>query len=160
MGVVNSKRGFILGRARGRGALRPPWAVEENDFTQLCSRCGECIRQCPRNVIRVADGGFPEMDFREAGCDFCLACVEACQSSALKRGNLAAFNQTALIGEACLSEKGVVCCSCGEVCENRAISFRQAVGGVTRVLMDTALCNGCGECISVCPADAISMEKD
>ena len=46
-----------------------------------------------------------------------------------------------------------------EICEHRAISFQLVVGGSCNVLMDTTICNGCGECISICPANAISINQ-
>jgi len=58
----------------------------------------------------------------------------------------------------CLSERGVVCRACGDICEMRAIRFKLAVGGVTLVEMNTDECNGCGECVSVCPVQAIEIK--
>lgn len=158
MSISNSKRSLIFGRTASRQFVRPPWAIAENDFTEVCNRCGECVKQCPSHVIRIASGGFPEMNFSEAGCDFCRDCVEACQPDALKYSESAAFDSAANIGDKCLAEQGVVCRSCGEVCEVQAIEFRLVVGGITHVSMATDLCNGCGECVSVCPAHAITVE--
>src|SRR5262245_55761486 len=37
--------------------LRPPGALPENDFRNVCSRCGECVRVCPAQCIRIDPGG-------------------------------------------------------------------------------------------------------
>ena len=42
--------------------------------------------------------------------------------------------------------------------EIQAIKFKQVVGGVTHVLMNSENCNGCGECVSICPANAITIQ--
>ena len=58
----------------------------------------------------------------------------------------------------CLSENSVVCRSCGEACDVGAIRFKLVVGGSALLEMNTTQCNGCGECISVCPVGAIEMK--
>ena len=138
--------------------MRPPWAIDEDTFIERCNRCGECALQCPQNIIRMASGGFPEVDFSAAGCDFCEVCVDVCEPGALKVRQTAAFDLYAEIKDTCLSERGVICRSCGEACDSQAIRFKLVVGGAAQVSMDTDLCNGCGECISTCPADAITIQ--
>lgn len=159
MALSTSKRNLLFGRISAKKAIRPPWAINEDDFIEICNRCGECVKQCPRNVIRIEDGGFPAMNFTHAGCDFCEVCVAVCKPEALKLNDFAGFNLTAEISSECFSERGVICRSCGEVCESRAIRFQQVVGGITHVLMDTEHCNGCGECVGICPAHAITMKQ-
>src|SRR5687767_4460135 len=34
-------------------ALRPPGALEEQLFRKTCSRCGECVRVCPAQCIKI-----------------------------------------------------------------------------------------------------------
>jgi len=158
MNLSGSKRNLIFGRVSPSEPVRPPWAINEIAFIDTCDRCGECVKQCPVNVIRFADGGFPEMNFSSSGCDFCEVCVAVCQPGALILNDVDPFQSIATIGEDCFSERGVICRSCGEVCEIQAIKFKQVVGGVTHVLMNTENCNGCGECVSICPADAITIK--
>jgi ferredoxin-type protein NapF len=38
------------------------------------------------------------------------------------------------IGDQCLVKQGVMCRTCGDVCEPRAIRFKLAVGGFARVI--------------------------
>ncbi len=153
-----SKRNLLFGRTSGQHPIRPPWAVTESDFLDLCNRCGECARECPQAIIRMSDGGYPEIDFSAGGCDFCEVCVAVCKAEALKLDGRAPWQQVAVLGDNCFSERGVICRSCGEVCEMQAIRFQQVVGGVTHVLMDSESCTGCGECVAICPAQAITIQ--
>jgi ferredoxin-type protein NapF len=98
------------------------------------------------------------MNFSTSGCDFCEVCVAVCIPGALKLGQVAPFDSIAVINNECFSERGVICRSCGEACEIQAIHFKQVVGGVTHVVMNTDSCNGCGECVSICPANAITIK--
>lgn len=157
MPSVNSKRNFLSGRSLNWMPIRPPWAIDESQFIELCSRCTDCTDVCPKKIISVADGGFPEVSFSSKGCDFCGFCVDICEAGALNKLQVDAFRLKAVINDQCFSTRGVVCRSCGEVCESRAISFKALVGGNTQISMNTAHCTGCGECISICPADAITM---
>ncbi len=62
-----------------------------------------------------------------------------------------------LIGESCLARRNVVCRSCGDECDEGAIRFRPVIAGVAVPTLDPARCNGCGECVRVCPAAAIAI---
>ena len=64
----------------------------------------------------------------------------------------------ATIKSTCVSQRGVVCRACGEVCEMRAIHFKMAVGGSAMIELNTSDCNGCGECVSLCPVGAIEIK--
>lgn len=64
--------------------------------------------------------------------------------------------RAAEVASNCLSLKGVACRICGEHCDAGAIRFRPRVGGRARPEV-TADCNGCGACVGVCPAAAISL---
>ncbi|MCQ0988819.1 4Fe-4S dicluster domain-containing protein [Jiella marina] len=63
----------------------------------------------------------------------------------------------AMVGAACLASRGIYCRSCVESCEPGALSIRPALGGRAHVAIDAALCTGCGECVSICPAEAIAL---
>ncbi len=60
------------------------------------------------------------------------------------------------IASGCLSFEGVACRICGEHCDAGAIRFHPRVGGAALPEV-TADCNGCGACVEVCPAAAISL---
>ena len=72
--------------------IRPPFAIEELDFLLACSRCGDCIKACPHDVIfplpsRLGAKVFstPGMNLVSQGCHLCedWPCVQACEPKAL-----------------------------------------------------------------------------
>ena len=152
---------FLRGNFTNEIVIRPPWAIPESDFTDVCDRCDQCVKSCHLNIIKRGSSGFPEIDFSNTGCDFCQVCVQNCLTDALQLPEVTdqkPWNLKATIRNNCLSEKGVVCRACGDICEMQAIRFKLAVGGISLVEMNTSECNGCGECVSVCPVQAIEMK--
>ncbi len=153
---------FLHGDFKAEAAFRPPWAIEESLFTDACDRCDKCINACPSKILQRGSAGFPEVNYSKGGCDFCQVCVDICPTQALlinQSNKRQPWNQVATFKNNCLSENGVVCRSCGDVCESRAIKFKMTVGGSATVEMNPDECNGCGECISFCPIGAIEMKK-
>lgn len=72
--------------------LRPPGALEEDEFLSACIKCGQCVQVCPVQAIKLADGdegyglGVPYIDARSQPCDFscdAVQCVLACPTGAL-----------------------------------------------------------------------------
>jgi len=156
-----SRKQFIRGQPPGESVIRPPWSADESQFIESCTRCYKCAETCPLNLIVKGTGGFPETTFLRQGCDYCEACVRACPEDSLNINNnidQIPWSQHAVISEQCFVQRGVVCRSCGEVCEPRAIEFRPVPGG-SEIKINVAACNGCGECVHVCPAQAIEIQK-
>lgn len=152
---------FLRGNYKGGSAVRPPWSITENAFVDACDRCDRCIKSCHLKIIKRGSAGFPEIDFSKGGCDFCMACAQSCPTDAIQLTTANRdhpWHNVASINNKCLSERGVVCRSCGEICEMRAIRFRLAVGGSAHIELNTADCNGCGECVSLCPVNAIEIK--
>ncbi|MDD5297394.1 MAG: ferredoxin-type protein NapF [Rhodocyclaceae bacterium] len=155
---------FLRGRFHeAPPAVRPPWALAEEGFTAVCSRCDGCLRACPTGILKRGAAGFPEVDFSRGECTFCGECVAACPTLALDRAalnqGLAPWSLAAEIQKGCLALNKVVCRSCGEVCELGAIAFRLAPGGVSLPEVDGAACNGCGACVAICPAAAVTVGR-
>jgi polyferredoxin len=163
-------------RTRNPGLIRPPGAREELDFMALCSRCGQCMKVCPTNVLQPSlakvgfDGVFtPEMDFRIGYCDWaCNECGKVCPTAAIEALELEE-KRTTMIGRAYIDENrcipfvdGQTCLVCEELCPlpEKAIVLREvtletAEGdevtlGQPLVIED--LCIGCGICEHRCPA--------
>lgn len=158
-----SRRAFLTGqRPAAVKTFRPPWAIAESRFLEQCTRCNECIRVCPSQLLVAGRGGFPEADFLPGnapdGCTFCTECVKACRPLALLiQPEQAPWQQLAVIGEDCLAQQGVVCRTCGERCEVGAIRFPPRLGGVSLPQLDSAACTGCAACLADCPTHAIHI---
>ena len=155
--VDRARRAWLKGSfGKPRGVLRPPGAGPDAEFTDRCTRCDDCLPACPRNLIRRGDGGFPELDPGRGGCDFCGACAAVCAVAAL-RPAIHPWRWRVAADDRCLALRGVSCRSCGDCCERGALGFRLAVGGSARLEINPDLCNGCGECIGICPAHSLSL---
>ncbi|MGI9278988.1 MAG: ferredoxin-type protein NapF [Endozoicomonas sp.] len=137
--------------------VRPPWSLQESLFTDLCTRCGECIAVCETGLLVQGSGGFPEADFRKASCSFCHACEEACPSGAIRQHSETPWKLKPVISDQCLALNQVHCRTCSEMCEPTAIEFRFQTGGVAEPAIDSDPCTACGDCVSSCPVDAIAM---
>jgi len=152
---------FLTGDLSGKSLpIRPPWALPEDQFIECCTRCGDCVDACSYGLIRLGRGKFPQMDFSHYGCDFCRDCVAVCKPGALhydEQDDSPPWTLKATILDNCLSLNAIICRSCGEACEVRAIRFKLETGGVAHPLLDQELCTGCGECFAVCPIKSISI---
>ena len=155
---VSRRRLFLHSSRLSSTATRPPGAQQEAQFLDLCTRCGDCIRACPTQIIVSADGGYPSLNFTAGQCTFCLRCVHSCTANALQPSLVGAWQLQAMIGPTCLTSNGVECRICGEACEAQAIRFPPTAGGVAHPYFDAGQCSGCGACIAPCPTQAISME--
>ena len=72
--------------------LRPPGALDEEDFLASCIKCGQCLQVCPVSAIKLGDIdegygiGVPFIAAREQACDFscdAVQCILACPTGAL-----------------------------------------------------------------------------
>lgn len=158
--VDAGRRAFFRGRPRPKAEIRPPWARDEAAFIDHCTRCNDCLKACPQNILVAGDGGYPTVDFKVAECTFCGDCVSACQPKALWRGeNAAPWPYTASIGEDCLPHQGVECRVCGDYCDARAIRFTPRLGGSPLPEIDLEKCTGCGACVAPCPTLAVTIRR-
>jgi len=157
-----SRTEFLRGSWRGKGSpLRPPWSLDEESFVEVCDGCSACIDVCPEQVLIQGRGRYPLVDFSHGECTFCQRCVEVCKPAALIiEEGMPPWNLKAAIAESCLAMRAVVCRTCGEVCDENAIQFKLALGGVSRPELDLQACNGCGACIKPCPVQAITVTRE
>ncbi len=71
--------------------LRPPGALDEDDFLATCIKCGMCVEACPFNTLKLAKPGdnkplgTPFFIPREIPCYMCvdIPCVPVCPTDAL-----------------------------------------------------------------------------
>ncbi len=162
--------------------VRPPGSVPEQDFLQLCIRCGECFKACPNNVLHPEgfQQGFeglwtPLVNADWAGCaPSCNACGQVCPTGAIRplpmeekrvaRMGLAIVNQ-----QTCLPLANREACQlCVDECEKAgygAIEFTrvhtqldddglpiEASGFLAPVVLPDK-CVGCGLCQMRCHLD-------
>lgn len=161
MSAQISRMQFLRGDFRGKESpLRPPWAVDERLFTELCTGCGECISQCPSHIIKPARANFPVVDFSSGECSFCERCVEVCKPNALfNSGSNKPWSIKASVNkDTCIAYKGVECRSCYDPCEAGAIMMPPRLGGISVPVISTDSCTGCGACYSPCPVNAVSIQ--
>lgn len=121
--------------------VRPPGAPDEDAFLGLCSRCGQCMKVCPTNVLQPSltsagiEGIFtPHLNFTHGFCDWsCNECGKVCPTGAIKPLALDIKRKT-VIGRAYIDRNRCMpwadftnCIVCQELCPipNKAIVLRE-----------------------------------
>lgn len=152
--------------------LRPPGALPEKQFLELCTRCDECVKVCPTNTLQPAlfeagaEGLFtPIVVPRIAECrEKCVACSEVCPTGAIQPIRIEDKNprltdNPALIGVATIDRntcrawyKNQKCSVCDEQCPYDAIAS-PVVDGMQRPFVMEQFCVGCGSCERECPVE-------
>ena len=135
----------------------PPWALSYETYSNLCDGCGKCVGACPEQILFLNEDMLAVVRFENGYCDFCGDCETACPTNALNKESQVAWRHKATISAKCISTQGVVCRLCEEACDVRAIQFKLMLAGRALPLVDEDQCNGCGGCVSVCPASAVSL---
>lgn len=149
---------FLRGNWRSvADIIRPPWALEGDAFFKNCTQCSKCVTACPENILRVGNKGYPQVDFNRGECTFCGDCARNCEPRALKDEGQTAWFYHAQINNQCLALKGVMCRTCADCCDVRAITFQLAVGGFSSPELNLENCTGCGACIAPCPTGSIEI---
>ena len=159
-------------------AIRPPGALEENQFLDRCIRCHECTKICSSTgsclqpaVIEAGVEGFwtpvskPRLGYCEYNCNLCgQVCPLWCHTKTRFRGKKKILKWALLFltkADVYPGIKNEDCLVCEEHCPtpDKAIKFdnRQVVlpNGQTKVVkfpyVDETLCIGCGICENKCP---------
>ena len=152
-------------------SIRPPGAVDPVLYNLLCSRCGNCIKACPTNII-IPYPDFndplswmtPAISFKTGYClETCNICGKVCPTGAITLFSVAAkpdlFMGIAEINtENCYLTNNRECIKCREACKYNAVEFLQGSNVlIMRPVIDKLTCVGCGACEVVCPASCISV---
>lgn len=159
--------------------IRPPGAVEEQEFLQRCIRCGECMKVCIGSALHPAfhQAGVsglwtPLLVARLGYCEYnCTLCGQVCPTGAIRELKLEEKKKE-VIGLAVIDKnrclpfaRGEECLVCEEHCPTgeKAIVFehREAlVNGKVKKLkfpkVVKKLCIGCGICETKCPVEGRS----
>jgi len=140
--------------------LRPPGALPEDEFLNICIACQECIRVCPTHGVQAAflqTGlsriGTPILVPRLGGCSLGVSCNHLCEQICPVGAILPVNQKEFKIGTArvdhslCLAwDQGVKCLVCVEACQ-----YHAAIPNQGKVIIDSDKCVGCGFCESGCP---------
>jgi len=166
-------------KANGYLSLRPPGALDEQDFLAACVRCGQCVRACPYRTLLLADidqgvsAGTPYFVAREIPCEMCedIPCVKACPSGALspelKDIDDATMGIAVLVDdENCLNMQGLRCDVCYRVCPkiDQAISLqmkrnlRTGKHAIFEPVVHADECTGCGKCEHACVLEEAAIK--
>ena len=156
-----SLRGGVGAPQGARGALgivRPPGALDEDDFLATCIRCTRCADACEARCIQFFGpetgtlAGTPYLLPALRGCTMCLECGPACPAGSLLP--LAAKDQVAM-GDAivderlCVSHNGTgVCGACFTACPLRGKAITQ--DHRNKPYVHAEACTGCGLCEEAC----------
>lgn len=150
----------LLMKPTGANPLRPPGALEEDEFLSRCSRCGRCIKVCPSQCIKAMPFSSgpalfltPYIVAREARCELTQHCQKVCPTGAIASVpisqtlmGLAEIDHSRCLGWA----EGKLCLLCQEQCPQHAIDSDDK----DRPTVRTELCVGCGACENGCPIDS------
>jgi MauM/NapG family ferredoxin protein len=142
--------------------LRPPGALVEAGFLSQCSCCGDCVRACPADAIRIvphiADSA-PFIDANAAPCVVCttLECMTVCPTGALVPTPIKFIDMgTAQWNPStCLRPRGDDCRICVDECPIGEVAISLDETGAVRVHEDG--CVGCGVCQHRCPTTPKSI---
>jgi len=150
-------------RLRAAKWIRPPYALEELEFSLTCTRCNACIQACPENVLfklpahtGMTAATTPAMDLLNKACLLCdtWPCVVACEVDALvfpvqdEEGEipLPILAHCQVDTNVCLPYTGPECGACEASCPiEGALSWHDE-----RPTIIEELCVGCGACRAAC----------
>jgi len=149
--------------------IRPPGSVAEDEFTDRCVRCSECMKVCPTGGLQPAltEAGIaglwtPVLVPRLGECaQNCNLCSQVCPSDAIQPFEIPEKSYI-YIGRAVIDRSQCIawnsekkCLVCDEHCSYHALNWKE-VDGVRRPFVDDNKCVGCGICENACPIQPVA----
>ncbi|MFA7084451.1 MAG: ferredoxin-type protein NapG [Arcobacteraceae bacterium] len=195
--MISDRRKFLLGSARTLGVmalgglvwsayideataskliLRPPGALNENEFLKTCIKCGLCVEACPYDTLVLAKPGdnkplgTPFFEPRTIPCYMCpdIPCVPVCPSGALDEKsvsqddvldiNKSRMGLAVVDAKNCIAFWGIQCDACYRACPllDQALYLeytkneRTGKHAFLKPIVDSDYCTGCGLCERAC----------
>ncbi|MGL1885327.1 MAG: 4Fe-4S dicluster domain-containing protein [Reichenbachiella sp.] len=138
--------------------VRPPGAIDEEEFLIACTRCNDCAIACPHDSIFKptygavgAYGDTPFLDLNDKACEYCedLPCITACKTGALvKEEPYMKLGIAKFVEEHCLVNQGQYCDYCAKSCPKEFNALK--LGDNKMPIIDEDACVGCGKCQYIC----------
>ncbi len=137
--------------------IRPPGSVADQQFVETCSRCGECVRMCPVQCIKMdysgeSGNGVPYIDPDADACVLCegLMCQSYCPSAVILPTPREQINMGLAVWHenSCLRLTGQECTICIDKCPIGSNAIRLTEG---KIEVGSPGCVGCGMCQRECP---------
>ncbi|MDO8588259.1 MAG: 4Fe-4S binding protein [Armatimonadota bacterium] len=144
--------------------IRPPGAMEEEEFLATCTRCSQCMKVCPTNGLQPAllEAGLegiwtpiliPQIGECTQKCNLCQAVcpTQAIQPFTVKEKDYLFIGMAIIDRSSCwVWNSDKPCLVCDEVCAYNAVYWKK-VDGVSRPFVNDHKCTGCGICEQHCP---------
>lgn len=181
VGILGLGLGLYSNQSRSlpATAIRPPGVKSEKEFQAACVRCGLCVRDCPYDMLKLAQPGdniplgTPWFEARVAPCEMCedIPCVKACPTGALDSELVdideARMGLAVLIDqENCIAFQGLRCEVCYNVCPvrgkaitlNRSHNKRTGKHALIIPVVHSNACTGCGKCEAACVVEKATIK--
>lgn len=164
--------------------LRPPAALDEEDFLAACIKCGMCVEACPFDTLKLARPGdnkplgTPYFEPRKIPCYMCvdIPCVPVCPTNALNIRkvqniekeldiNRVQMGVAVVDDSSCIAFWGIQCDACYRACPllGKAITIeytkneRTGKHAFLKPIVHPDICTGCGLCEKACVTEKAAI---